>query len=192
VKTLKVRASQLLGAPYRIPLSHYIQPQEGSSNCASALRAEHPLARPSLGIVVMPGDSSFISLRSSGNARLRATARSACRLIIKSDRLADLQNSRQPEVFYRSVVLLSIRVQEATSKADGYGVGPVICLELVDDVPDMQIDRSFQKFLSMGRSVGSDCRLGRLQTHLHYVFPSFRLYWSGMPGRSIIVEMTSP
>jgi hypothetical protein len=57
----------------------------------------------------MPGDSSFISLRSSGNARLRSTARSGCRLIIKSDKLADLQNGRGPEVFYRSVVLLSIR-----------------------------------------------------------------------------------
>ena len=33
--------------------------------------------------------------------------------------------------------------QEATSKADGHGVGPVICLELFDDVPDMEIDRRF-------------------------------------------------
>jgi hypothetical protein len=33
--------------------------------------------------------------------------------------------------------------QEATSKANGHGVGPVICLELFDDVPDMEIDRRF-------------------------------------------------
>jgi hypothetical protein len=40
----------------------------------------------------------------------KVRARNTCRLIIKSDKLADLQNSRRPEVFYRSVVLLSIRV----------------------------------------------------------------------------------
>jgi hypothetical protein len=34
--------------------------------------------------------------------------------------------------------------QEATSKAYGHGVRPVICLELVDDVPDMEIDRRFR------------------------------------------------
>ena len=34
-------------------------------------------------------------------------------------------------------------LQEATSKADGHGVGPVICLELFDDIPDMKIDRRF-------------------------------------------------
>jgi hypothetical protein len=34
-------------------------------------------------------------------------------------------------------------LQEATSKADGHGVGSVICLELFDDVPDMEIDRRF-------------------------------------------------
>ena len=34
-------------------------------------------------------------------------------------------------------------LQETTSKADGHGVSPVICLELVDDVPDMEINRRF-------------------------------------------------
>jgi hypothetical protein len=34
-------------------------------------------------------------------------------------------------------------LQEATLKADGYGVGPIICLELFDDVPDMEIDCRF-------------------------------------------------
>jgi hypothetical protein len=36
--------------------------------------------------------------------RKRSRAWNTCRLIIKSDKLADLQNSRRPEVFYRSVV----------------------------------------------------------------------------------------
>jgi hypothetical protein len=40
----------------------------------------------------------------------KVRARNTCRLTIKSDKLADLQNSRRPEFFYRSVVLLSIRV----------------------------------------------------------------------------------
>jgi hypothetical protein len=33
--------------------------------------------------------------------------------------------------------------QEATLKADGHGVGPIIGLEFFDDVPDMEIDRRF-------------------------------------------------
>ena len=38
---------------------------------------------------------------------------------------------------------LLFELQEATSKADGHGVGPIICLELFDDVPDMEIDRRY-------------------------------------------------
>jgi hypothetical protein len=34
-------------------------------------------------------------------------------------------------------------LEEAASKADGHGVGSVICLELFDNVPDMEIDRRF-------------------------------------------------
>ena len=64
----------------------------------------------------MPGDSSFISLRSSGNAGLRSTARSVCRLIIKPDALAVLQNSRRPEDFYGNVVLLSSRIRCLASR----------------------------------------------------------------------------
>jgi hypothetical protein len=43
----------------------------------------------------------------------------------------------------RAVFCCLFELQEATSKADGHRVSPVICLELVDDVPDMEIDRRF-------------------------------------------------
>ena len=42
-----------------------------------------------------------------------------------------------------AVFLCLFELQEATSKADGHSVGPVICLELVDDVPDMETNRRF-------------------------------------------------
>ena len=74
-----------------------------------------------------------------------AKGRSAehCRRIIKSDKLADLLNSWRPEVSIGALFCCLFEFQEATSKADGHGVGPVICLELFDDVPDMEIDRRF-------------------------------------------------
>jgi hypothetical protein len=34
-------------------------------------------------------------------------------------------------------------MQEATSKANGHGVSPIICLELFNDIPNMEIDRRF-------------------------------------------------
>ena len=50
----------------------------------------------------------FVSRTPIANAK-RSSAWNTCRLIIKSDKLADVQYSRRPEFFYRSVVLLSIR-----------------------------------------------------------------------------------
>ena len=35
-------------------------------------------------------------------------------------------------------------LKEATSKAYGHGMGSVICLELIDDIPDMEIDCRFR------------------------------------------------
>ena len=53
--------------------------------------------------------SLLFCLSYSNRQRKRSRAWKTCRLIIKSDKLAAVQNSRRPEFFYRSVVLLSIR-----------------------------------------------------------------------------------
>jgi hypothetical protein len=82
-------------------------------------------------------------VKHSNRQRKRSRARNTCRLIIKSDKFADLQNSRRPEVSIGALFSCLFELQEATSKADRYGVGPIICLELVDDVPDMETDRRF-------------------------------------------------
>jgi len=92
--------------------------------------------------------------------RKRSRARNTCRLIIKSDKVADLQNRRRPEVFYRSVVLLSIRDPRGHVESRWSRRGSIICLELFDDVPDMGNWPSFRQFLHVGRSVCSDSHLG--------------------------------
>jgi transposase len=67
-------------------------------------------------------------------ARLMSTARSACRLIAKSNTLADLQNSRRTEVFYR----VYASSKRSSSKAGGHSVGPIICLELAQAQMNVQ------------------------------------------------------
>ena len=91
----------------------------------------------------MPGDSSSISLRSSGNARLHSRARNAYRLVIKSENRLTFRTAGGLKLSIGALFCCLFEFQEATSKANGHGVGSVICLELFDDVPDMEIDRRF-------------------------------------------------